>query len=84
MKILMDRKLKPLVRAQLANAMYSDPEGDRQELLFSILAEFVRSGDAERYLRPDGKVGWRASRLMLERLEEEEAEARYEESELDD
>jgi hypothetical protein len=72
------------VRAQLANAMYCDPEGDRQELLFSILSEFVRSGDAERYLRPDGRIGWRASRLMLERLSEEEAEARYEESELDD
>ena len=83
MKIRLDRKLKPFVHAQLANEMASDPDVKRQELLFAILAEFVRSGDAERYVRPDGRIGWRASRLMLERLEEEEAEAEFECEELD-
>ena len=74
MKILLDRKLKPLVHAQLNNAMASDSDANRRDVLFEILSQFVRSGEAERYVRPDGRIGWRASLQMLERLAEEEME----------
>lgn len=47
---------------------------ERRDLIRAILARFVRSGDAERYIRRDGHVAWRATAKFCEWLEEGEWE----------
>jgi hypothetical protein len=37
-----------------------------------ILHEFEQAGDAMRYLRADGKIGWKPTQRMLDRLADAE------------
>ena len=75
MKIRMDEELATWVNYQLKAAMNLDADVDRKEMLISILSEFERCGDAQRYLRRDGKIGWRVTPLLLERLHDAELDA---------
>jgi len=83
MKFLLDRTLKPLVHGQLKNELASDPDTKRKDALFAIVAEYYRTGLAERFVRRDGRIGWRASRLLLERIADERVEEAAMEEELD-
>jgi hypothetical protein len=40
-----------------------------------ILHEFEQAGDAMRYLRADGKIGWKPTQRMLDRLADAERDA---------
>jgi hypothetical protein len=51
----------------------------RQALVGKILHEFEQAGDATRYLRFDGKIGWKATPRMLDWLTDAECEAREDE-----
>ena len=75
-KLRLDRVLGYWVGLQVNAALSTDEDLDRQEIQFEVLGQFVRSGDAERYVRRDGAIGWRASRHFMEWLTE--AEAGYE------
>jgi hypothetical protein len=75
MKIRMQAILAKWVGYQVDAAMARDAESDRKEVTFTVLAEFVRSGDAERYVRRDGRIGWRATSGFLEKLREGQMEA---------
>jgi hypothetical protein len=44
-------------------------------LVAEVLSEFERAGDAMRYVRADGKIGWKATPQMLDRLADAEREA---------
>jgi hypothetical protein len=48
----------------------------RHALIGKILREFEQAGDAMRYLRSDGKIGWKPTPRMLDWLTDAEREAR--------
>ena len=75
MKFLLEKRLRFWVNCQLRAEMASDTDANRKEVLARILGEYVRCGDAERFIRPDKRIGWRPTKLMLDRLEDEEADA---------
>lgn len=75
MRILLDKTLKRWIGYQVDAMMARDAEMDRNEIVLSVLGEFVRSGDAERYVRHDGKIGWRATTRFIEKMREGEEEA---------
>jgi hypothetical protein len=70
----LDKELRFWVICQLENELDRDDERDPQQALLDILIQFERFGDAERYTQRNDKTGWRATRLMLERLAETEPE----------
>jgi hypothetical protein len=47
----------------------------RQALIAEVLHEFEQAGEAMRYLRADGKIGWKPTPQMLDRLADAEREA---------
>ena len=47
----------------------------KQALVAQVLHEWEEAGEAMRYLRADGKIGWRAAQQMLDRLADAEREA---------
>jgi hypothetical protein len=51
------------------------PDLPKQELIARALHEFERAGDAMRYLRADGKIGWKPTPWMIRRLADAEREA---------
>jgi hypothetical protein len=75
MKINLEKKLKFWIDCQVQAMKWRDHDADRQALVLSVLNDFVRGGDAESYLRSDGRVGWRATTLFVDRIEEYEREA---------
>jgi hypothetical protein len=44
-------------------------------LVAEVLSEFERAGDAARYVRADGKIGWKPTQRMLDRVADAEREA---------
>jgi hypothetical protein len=50
------------------------PKG-RHALVSEVLSEFEQAGEAMRYLRADGKIGWKPTQWMLRRLADAEREA---------
>ena len=75
MKPLLDKMLRQSIAYRVDAEIARDDELDRDELELSVLVEFARSGDAERYVRRDGKIGWRATKRFLETLREGETDA---------
>jgi hypothetical protein len=72
-KLHLDRTLRYWIGLQVDAALSTDEDLDRNEIRLEVLGQFVRSGDAERYVRRDGVIGWRASRHFLEWLTEGES-----------
>ena len=81
MKLRMTKKLKFWV--DVACDRRKDPTSAklRQALIAEIVSEFERAGDAQRYLRADGKIGWKPTRRMLDRLMDGERDAIADEDE---
>jgi hypothetical protein len=58
-----------------------NPRGSRRfriskrKVVAEDLSDFEKAGDAMRYLRPDGKIGWKATPRMLDKLADAEREA---------
>jgi hypothetical protein len=50
----------------------------KQALVAEILHEWEEIGEAMRYLRSDGKIGWKATPQMLDRLADAERDAKDE------
>jgi hypothetical protein len=51
------------------------PKG-RKAVIADVLHEFEQAGDAMRYVRVDGKIGWEATSQMLDRLADAERDAK--------
>ena len=51
------------------------PTKCKQALIAEILREWEEAGEAMRYLRADGKIGWKATPRMLDRLADAERDA---------
>ena len=67
--------LKKNVGYQVDAEMACDDNLRRKEVTLFVLAQFARDGSAERYIRTDGRIGWRATQKLMEALSEGEMEA---------
>jgi hypothetical protein len=50
----------------------------KKALVAEVLSDFEQAGDAMRYLRADGKIGWKPTQRMLDRLADGERDAKEE------
>jgi len=70
----MESELKRWVMYQANAELDHDPALSRNDVIRSVLTQFLRQGDAERYMRRDGHVAWRATRKFKEWIAEGERE----------
>jgi hypothetical protein len=75
MKLRMTKKLKFWVDVACEQRKAQMTSKGRHALVSEVLLEFEQAGDAMRYLRSDGKIGWKATPRMLDRLADAECEA---------
>jgi hypothetical protein len=76
MKLRMTKTLKFWVDVECENRKAGTTTESMQALIGKILREFERTGDAMRYVRADGKIGWKASPQMLDWLAEGKRDAK--------
>jgi hypothetical protein len=75
MAIRLEKKLKFWTDCQVQAMMSRDHDVDRPAVVLAVLEDFVQSCNAERYLRRDGQIGWRATASFHEQIREGEIEA---------
>jgi hypothetical protein len=75
MKLQMTKKLKFWVDVACEKRKAATFLKGRHALASELLSEFEEAGDAMRYLRADGKIGWKPTQRMLDRLADAEREA---------
>jgi hypothetical protein len=75
MKLWMTRRLKFWVDVACEQRKAKLPAKNRRALVSEVLQEFEQAGDAMRYLRSDGEIGWKATPRMLDWLTDAEREA---------
>jgi hypothetical protein len=73
MKVCMTKTLRFWVDCDYED---TDGTGAKAELIASILRGYEEVGEAMRYVRADGRIGWKATPRMLSRLADAEQEAR--------
>jgi hypothetical protein len=72
----MSKALRFWVECEYEDRREQSPEIKKAELLSEILCEFESCGDAMRYLNWAGKIIWKATPRMLQRLVDGELEAK--------
>jgi hypothetical protein len=75
MKFYMCPELGFWIEVEVSREASRHPDLPEQVLIARALHEFERAGDAMRYLRADGKIGWKPTQWMLDRLADAEREA---------
>ena len=75
MKLRMTKKLKLWVKVAYEQRKAHPTPKSRQALIAEVLHEFEQAGDAMRYVRADGKIGWKLTPQMLDRLADGESDA---------
>jgi hypothetical protein len=75
MKLRMTKKLKFWVEVAYEQRKAHPAPKSRQALIAEVLHEFEQAGDAMRYRRADGKIGWKPTPQMLDRLDDAERDA---------
>jgi hypothetical protein len=75
MKLRMTKRMKFWVDVACEQRKDSTFLKGRLALVSEVLHEFEQVGDAMRYLRADGKIGWKPTQRMLDRLADAEREA---------
>jgi hypothetical protein len=71
----MSKKLKFWVDIACEQRKAQTAPKSRQALIAEVLSEFEQAGDAMRYVRADGKIGWKSTQWMLDRLADAERDA---------
>jgi hypothetical protein len=80
MEFRMSKELKFCVDVECNNRQESRLSRiSKRDQATQILGEFEKAGDAMRYLRSDGKIGWKATPQMLDRLTDAERDAEEDE-----
>jgi hypothetical protein len=74
MKLRMTKKLKFWVDVACEQRKASTFLKGRHALVSEVLHEFEQTGDAMRYVRADGRIGWKPTQRMLDRLADAERE----------
>lgn len=77
MKYHMDRSLRFWVQAEYKSTKHRYSALKRSEIIRGILSKLESGGYASRYLRKDGKLGWRATEEMREELFKQEQNVIY-------
>jgi hypothetical protein len=75
MKYRMTKKLKVSVGIACEERKASTAAMPEHARVAEVLHEFEQAGNAMRYLRADGKIGWKATPRMLDWLADAEREA---------
>ena len=75
MKLRMTKKLRFWVDVACEQRKASTFLKGRHALVSEVLHEFEQAGDAMRYVRADGKIGWKLTPQMLDRLADGERDA---------
>jgi hypothetical protein len=75
MNLRMTKKLKFWADVACEQRKAQTTRESRHALVYEVLQEFEQAGDAMRYLRADGKIGWKPTQWMLDRLADAEREA---------
>jgi hypothetical protein len=75
MELRMTRKLKFWVDVACDQRKAPAIPNGRHALVSEVLHEFEQTGDAMRYVRADGKIGWKLTPQMLDRLADGERDA---------
>jgi hypothetical protein len=75
MKLWMTKKFRFWVDVACEQRKAKTPPKGRHALVSEVLHEFELAGDAMRYMRGDGKIGWKATQQMLDRLTDAERDA---------
>jgi hypothetical protein len=75
MKTRMTKKLKFWVDVACGQRKPQTTPKSRHALVSEVLHEFEQAGDAMRYLRADGKIGWKPTPWMLDWLTDAERDA---------
>jgi hypothetical protein len=78
MKLRLSKTLKFWVDVACEERKTRAPTKSKQALVAEVLHEWEEAGEAKRYLRADGKIGWRATQQMLDGLADAERDARDE------
>ena len=78
MKLRISKTLKFWVDVACEQRKARTPSKSRQSLIAEVLHEWEEVGEAMRYLRADGKIGWTATPRMLDRLADAERDAKDE------
>jgi hypothetical protein len=75
MKSRVSRILKFWIDVECSREAPRYPGLSKKKLIAMVVFEFEQAGDAMRYLRSDGKIGWKATPRMLDRLADAERDA---------
>jgi hypothetical protein len=75
MKLRMTKKLKFWVDVACEQRKPRTSPKGKHALVSEVLHEFEQAGDAMRYLRADGTIGWKPTQWMLDRLADAERDA---------
>jgi hypothetical protein len=75
MKVRMTKKLKFWVDVACDKNKSELSAKDKRALIADVLCGFEQAGDATRYLRADGKIGWKPTQRLLDRLADAERDA---------
>jgi hypothetical protein len=78
MELRISKTLKLWVDVACEQKKMRTPSKTKQALSVEVLHEWEEAGEAMRYLRGDGKIGWKATPKMLERLADAEQDAKVE------
>jgi predicted transcriptional regulator len=74
MKFRIDETLRFWVDCSYEDKRFENADRTRAELIAEILRDYEQSGDAMRHLNAKGKIAWKASPLMLQKLADAERE----------
>ena len=77
-KLRISKTLKFWVDVACEQRKVRTPPKSKQSLIAEVLHEWEEAGEAMRYLRTDGKIAWKATPKMLERLADAERDAKDE------
>jgi hypothetical protein len=78
MKLRISKTLKFWVEVACEQRKVRTPPKSKQSLIAEVLHEWEEAGEATRYLRADGKIAWKATPKMLERLADAKRDAKEE------
>ena len=78
MKFRISKTLKFWVDVACEQRKAQTPRKSKRALIAQVLHEWEEAGEAMRYLRADGKIGWKATQEMFDRLADAERDARDE------
>ena len=78
MKLRISKTLKLWVDVACEQRKVRTPPKSGQSLIAEVLHEWEEAGEAMRYLRTDGKIAWKSTPKMLERLADAERDAKDE------